>query len=112
MELGGQLKFLINFSASVRLIMWPLSDLAKFRELVSRMSSYIYKEVSSATEVGALLNNLKVQFSRIHGAFIYMCEHMGISGTLVWHSELTRVIGYMLEKESNVFLKHAVIFFL
>ncbi|VDN01870.1 unnamed protein product [Thelazia callipaeda] len=78
------------------------------KELVDRICTTLHSQSASDLLLIDFLMNLKNQFAHLRGAFIYMCEHIALNGAVIWHNELARVIGYMLEKECNAFLRHPI----
>uniref|UniRef100_A0A8R1TNM7 WASH complex subunit strumpellin n=1 Tax=Onchocerca volvulus TaxID=6282 RepID=A0A8R1TNM7_ONCVO len=78
------------------------------KELVNQICTTLCSQLTSDLLLGGFLAKLKDQFAHLRGAFVYMCEHIAINGAVIWHNELARVIGYMTEKECNVFLQHPI----
>ncbi|EJW86568.1 hypothetical protein WUBG_02521 [Wuchereria bancrofti] len=78
------------------------------KELVSEICATLRSQLASDLLLDDFLSKLKNQFAHLRGAFVYMCEHIAINGAVIWHNELARVIGYMIEKECNAFLQHPI----
>ncbi|VDO53372.1 unnamed protein product [Onchocerca flexuosa] len=78
------------------------------KELVSQICTTLCSQLTSDLLLSDFLAKLKDQFAHLRGAFVYMCEHIAINGAVIWHNELARVIGYMTEKECNIFLRHPI----
>uniref|UniRef100_A0A0R3RQD4 WASH complex subunit strumpellin n=1 Tax=Elaeophora elaphi TaxID=1147741 RepID=A0A0R3RQD4_9BILA len=78
------------------------------KELVSQICATLRSQLTSDLLLDEFLTKLKNQFAHLRGAFVYMCEHIAINGAVVWHNELARIIGYMIEKECNAFLQHPI----
>ncbi|VDK88317.1 unnamed protein product [Litomosoides sigmodontis] len=78
------------------------------KELVGRICTTLQSQLSSDLLLDDFLAKLKDQFAHLRGAFVYMCEHIAINGAAIWHNELARVIGYMIEKECNAFLQYPI----
>ncbi|CAG9536624.1 unnamed protein product [Cercopithifilaria johnstoni] len=78
------------------------------KELVGRICATLRSQLTSDLLLDDFLTKLKSQFAHLRGAFVYMCEHIAINGAVIWHNELARIIGYMVEKECNVFLQHPI----
>nr|CTP81900.1 Bm5581 [Brugia malayi] len=78
------------------------------KELVTEICATLRSQLASDLLLDDFLIKLKNQFAHLRGAFVYMCEHIAINGAVIWHNELARVIGYMIEKECNAFLQHPI----
>ncbi|EJD76317.1 hypothetical protein LOAG_16709 [Loa loa] len=78
------------------------------KELVSQICATLRSLLTSDLLLDDFLTKLKNQFAHLREAFVYMCEHIAINGAVIWHNELARIIGYMIEKECNAFLQHPI----
>ncbi|TKR93668.1 hypothetical protein L596_008081 [Steinernema carpocapsae] len=80
------------------------------RELLIHVASVMQTAMSSAqgTTLCATLESVGKHLKSLRSVFIYMCEHVGVNGSLLWQHEMRRLVFYWTELETNGFLRHKI----
>ncbi|KAK0425016.1 hypothetical protein QR680_008983 [Steinernema hermaphroditum] len=74
------------------------------RELLVHVASVVQTAMTNAlgsTLLGAL-EAVGKHLRRLRSVFIYMCEHVGVNGSLLWQHEIRRIVSYWTELETNI----------
>ena len=60
------------------------------------------------SELIAKLDALGTQMDGFRRSFEYVQDYVGAYGLKIWQEEVSRIINYNVEQESNSFIKHKV----